>query len=247
MTLRALIFDLDGTLVDTEEAHRQAFNAAFIELELWWDWSPERYAQLLKVSGGKERIAHYVRTIEARPQERARVLSSIEMIHATKTRIYKELLESFRLPLRPGVGKLIDDARSAGIRLAIATTTTSANLEVLVNAALGRGAMGWFATIAAGDSVANKKPAPDIYRRALEGLRLPVEACMAFEDSANGLRAARAAGLFTVVTPTRWNIDQEFGTAQRLLNTLAETDLATLQNEHAEWTGRSLASAGRGN
>lgn len=247
MTLHALIFDLDGTLVDTEEAHRQAFNAAFIELELWWDWSPERYAQLLQVSGGKERIAHYVSQLEATPAERARVLSSIEMIHATKTRIYQDLLASFRLPLRPGVGRLIDDARAAGLKLAIATTTTSANLEVLVNAAFGRGAMGWFATVSAGDSVANKKPAPDIYERALQGLRLPAESCMAFEDSANGLRAARAAGLFTVVTPTRWNIGQKFGTAQRLLNTLAETDLATLQREHAEWTGQTLASAGLGN
>lgn len=246
MTLRALIFDLDGTLVDTEEAHRQAFNAAFIELELWWDWSPELYAELLQVSGGKERIAHYVSRLEATPAERARVLSSIEMIHATKTRIYQDLLESFRLPLRPGVGRLIDDARAAGLKLAIATTTTSANLEVLVNAAFGRGAMGWFATVSAGDSVANKKPAPDIYERALQGLRLPAESCMAFEDSANGLRSARAAGLFTVVTPTRWNIDQDVSAAQLQLNTLAQTNLTRLQSLHADWIGRDLASKGRG-
>lgn len=246
MTLRALIFDLDGTLADTEEAHRQAFNAAFIELELWWDWSPERYAQLLQVSGGRERIAHYAATLEATPEARARVLSSVDMIHATKTRIYKDLLESFKLPLRPGVTKLIGDARAAGVKLAIATTTTSANLEALVNAALGRGAMGWFATIAAGDSVANKKPAPDIYQRALQGLRLPAKSCMAFEDSVNGLRAARAAGLFTVVAPTRWNVGQDFDAAQLLLNTLAQTDLAALERLHADWLGQDLACAGRG-
>lgn len=246
MTLRALIFDVDGTLADTEEAHRQAFNAAFIELELWWDWSPEQYARLLRVSGGKERLAHYIGTLKVTPAVRARALSSVELIHATKTRIYKDLLESFKLPLRPGVCRLIGEARARGITLAIATTTTSANLEPLVNAALGRGAMNWFAMIAAGDSVANKKPAQDIYQRALLGLRLPAQSCIAFEDSANGLQAARAAGLFTVVTPTRWNIGQQFGAAQLLLNTLEEIDLPKLERSHADWLGQGFDAPASG-
>lgn len=245
MTLRALIFDVDGTLADTEETHRQAFNAAFIELELWWDWSPQLYAQLLRISGGKERIAHYIETLGVAAAERSRLRPLVSLIHSTKTRIYKDLVESFKLPLRPGVAKLIAQARAAGVRLAIASTTTSANVEALINAALGRGAVRWFGAIAAGDVVANKKPAPDIYHRALEALRLPAECCMAFEDSVNGLEAAAAAGLFTVVAPTRWNIGQRFGPAQLLLNTLEETNLPMLERLHADWLGqRHVSPAG---
>ena len=243
MTLRALIFDVDGTLADTEEAHRQAFNAAFIELELWWDWGPQLYAQLLRVSGGKERIAHYIETLRVTPAARARLRPLVSLIHDAKTRIYKELLENFKLPLRPGVAKLIRDARAADLKLAIASTTTPANVEALVTAALGRGAMSWFATIAAGDMVASKKPAPDIYRLALQGLRLPAEQCMAFEDSVNGLRAAGAAGLFTVVTPTRWNIGQDFGGAQLLVNSLEEIDLPALARLHAAWPAQGAPAA----
>jgi len=246
MTLRALIFDLDGTLADTEEAHRQAFNAAFIELELWWDWSPELYAKLLRVSGGKERISHYIGTLKVTPAERARALSSVELIHATKTRIFKDLLESFKLPLRPGVAKLIGEARAAGVRLAIASTTTSGNVRALVSAALGRGAMSWFATIVAGDIVANRKPAPDIYLRALQGLRLTADSCVAFEDSTNGLRAAKAAGLLAVVTPTRWNMGQDFAGADLLPGTLEAVDLPMLERLHAGATGRGVVSPERG-
>jgi HAD superfamily hydrolase (TIGR01509 family) len=233
MALEALIFDVDGTLADTEEAHRQAFNAAFIELELWWDWGPQLYALLLRVSGGKERIAHYIETLPVTAIERARLRELVSLIHSTKTRIYKELVENFKLPLRPGAAKLIRDARAAGLKLAIASTTTPANVEALLTAALGRGAMSWFTTIASGDIVANKKPAPDIYRLALQGLRLPAERCIAFEDSVNGLRAARAAGLFTVVTPTRWNVGQDFSDAQVVLGSLEEIDLPKLEQLHA--------------
>jgi len=233
MAIKALIFDVDGTLADTEEAHRQAFNAAFIELELWWDWGPPLYAELLRISGGKERIAHYIETLPVTEIERVRLRSQVSLIHSTKTRIYKELVENFKLPPRPGVAKLIRDARAAGMKLAIASTGTPANVEALLNAALGRGAAHWFDTISSGDIVANKKPAPDIYRLALQGLRLPAERCVAFEDSVNGLRAASAAGLFTVVTPTRWNIGQDFSEAQLVLGSLEDIDLPKLESLHA--------------
>src|SRR5512147_3183026 len=102
MPLEALIFDVDGTLADTEETHRQAFNAAFIEFELWWDWSPHRYAELLHVSGGKERIAHYIESLRLAPAERARLLEQVPALHRTKTRIYTELLVQGKRPFRPG-------------------------------------------------------------------------------------------------------------------------------------------------
>ncbi len=224
MSLAALVFDVDGTLADTEEAHRQAFNAAFLEFELGWDWDRALYARLLAVSGGKERIAAYIETLRLAAAERQRLRNLVPMIHATKTRIYAELIDSFRLPLRTGVARLIREAHEAGLRLAIATTTTPANVEALLYAALGAGSARWFAAIAAGDLVANKKPAPDIYHAVLASLRLPPEACVAFEDSVNGVRAARAAGLATIATPTRWTAGQDFSAAQLVIESLGDPD-----------------------
>lgn len=233
MSLKALIFDVDGTLADTEEAHRQAFNAAFITMELWWDWSPHLYAQLLRVSGGKERIEHYIGTLPVSAAERERLRHLVPLIHDCKSGIYKELLESFKVPARPGVARLVGEARAAGLKLAIASTTTPANVEALLSGALGRGSIHWFNNISSGDIVATKKPAPDIYRLALQGLRLAAEDCIAFEDSVNGLRAARAAGLFTVLTPTRWNMDQAFAGAQLRVDSLERVTLDQLMALHA--------------
>src|SRR5574342_405427 len=105
--LRALIFDLDGTLADTEETHRQAFNAAFIQFELWWDWSPQRYAELLNVSGGKERLAVYVDSLGVPEAERVRLRQLVPAIHREKTRLFNELIADGRAHFRPGVARLI--------------------------------------------------------------------------------------------------------------------------------------------
>jgi HAD superfamily hydrolase (TIGR01509 family) len=228
--LEALIFDLDGTLADTEETHRQAFNAAFIEFELWWDWSPQRYTELLRISGGKERIAHYIGTLDAAAAERARLIELVPAIHRTKTRIYTELLEQGKRPFRPGVAKLLRSAREAGLRLAIASTTTSANVETLLRVNLAGEPQLAFSAIACGDQVRAKKPAPDVYELVLRSLHLPASRCIAFEDSVNGLRAAKAAGLVTVVTPTRWNAGQDFSAADLNLNSLEEVDIPRLES-----------------
>jgi len=222
MSIKALIFDVDGTIADTEETHRQAFNAAFLEHGLAWDWSRPEYAGLLRTSGGKERIAVYIDTLELEPREKARLLGMVQLIHASKTRIYAELIADGRAPLRPGVARLIGEARAAGVRLGIASTTTSANISALIGAQFGAGAWDWFEALACGDVVASKKPAPDIYTRALGMLRLPAADCVAFEDSVNGLRSAKAAGLYTVVTPTHWSAGQDFGGADLLLQSLGD-------------------------
>ncbi len=227
--LEALIFDLDGTLADTEETHRQAFNAAFIEFELWWDWSPQRYAELLKISGGKERIARYVESLGLPGAERARLLELVPAIHRAKTRIYTELLEQGKRPLRPGVAKLLAEATRSGLKLAIASTTTSANIEALLRANLSQAPHVVFSAIACGDQVREKKPSPEIYQLVLASLHLPASSCIAFEDSVNGLRAARAAGLATVVTPTRWNAGQDFSGAELVLDSLEEIDVPRLE------------------
>ncbi len=115
MSVQALIFDLDGTIADTEEIHRQAFNAAFIKLELWWDWGPSLCCDLLEVSGGTDRLHHYVDTLNASPQEKARLHAIVPVIHYTKSQIYAELLRAGQPPLRPGVKRLIDEAHG-GVR-----------------------------------------------------------------------------------------------------------------------------------
>ena len=226
--LKALIFDLDGTLADTEETHRQAFNAAFIELALWWDWSPPLYARLLAISGGKERLRHYIGTLRVPAAERERLLHIVPALHDTKTRIYTELLVRGQRPFRAGVLPLLRAARDAGLKLAIASTTTSANVGALLQANLGTAPDMGFDVLACGDQVKEKKPAPDIYRLVLASLRLAPEACIAFEDSLNGLRAAKAAGLTTVVTPSRWTAEQDFSAADLVLPCLEELDLARL-------------------
>lgn len=218
--LRALIFDVDGTLADTEELHRQAFNSAFMEMALDWDWGREQYKKLLEVSGGKERIGHYIETLQVSPLQRRTLRECIPMIHRTKTRIYKDLVDGGRLPFRPGVKRLLTDARAAGLKLAIATTTTLDNVHALLDSALGTRGANWFDAVGAGDLVEHKKPAPDIYNLVLSTLRVPREECVAFEDSVNGLRAAKAAGLFTIVTPTQWNRDHDFSGADLLLPSL---------------------------
>ncbi|HJS36810.1 MAG TPA: HAD-IA family hydrolase [Burkholderiales bacterium] len=226
--LEALIFDLDGTLADTEETHRQAFNAAFIELALWWDWSPPLYASLLKVSGGKERLRHYIGTLRVPAAERERLLAIVPALHDTKTRIYTELLVRGQRPFRPGVLALLRAAKGAGLKLAIASTTTSANVDALLQANLGAAREVAFDVVACGDVVPEKKPAPDIYRLALSSLRLPSEACIAFEDSLNGLRAAKAAGLTTVITPSRWTKEEDFSGADLVLPSLEGLELPRL-------------------
>jgi HAD superfamily hydrolase (TIGR01509 family) len=227
--LKALIFDLDGTLADTEETHRQAFNAAFIELGLWWDWSPPLYADLLKVSGGKERLRHYIGTLRVPPAERGRLLAIVPALHETKTRIYTELLVHGQRPFRPGVLPLLSAARGAGLKLAIASTTTSANVDALLAANLRDHRDVAIDVVACGDQVPAKKPAPDIYRLALGSLRLPAEDCVAFEDSMNGLRAAKAAGLATVVTPSPWTVHEDFAGADLVLPSLEGLELARLR------------------
>ena len=229
--LQALIFDVDGTLADTEETHRQAFNAAFIQFELWWDWGPQRYAELLRVSGGKERIAQYIGTLEVSEAERARLMELVPSLHRTKTRIYTELLARGQRPFRPGVLRLLREAKARNLKLAIASTTASENVDALLHANLGANSGIGFDVIACADQVAVKKPASDIYDLVLSSLRLAADECVAFEDSVNGLRAAKAAGLVTVVTPTRWNLDQDYAGADLIQPSLEEPPLDLAQIE----------------
>jgi HAD superfamily hydrolase (TIGR01509 family) len=221
LSLEAIIFDVDGTLAETEEVHRAAFNRAFNDANLPWHWDQDLYGVLLRVTGGKERIRHFIdahgmHDLGAQPD------AAIAQLHAAKTLHYARLVDAGAMQLRPGFQTLIEDARRAGVRLAIATTTSLPNVESLLQAALGEQGRGFFEVIAAGDIVPNKKPAPDIYLSALAQLSVAPSACVAVEDSRNGLRAALASGIDTLVVRSSYSRDEDFAGAALVVDSLED-------------------------
>lgn len=221
-TLQALLLDVDGTLADTEEVHRQAFNAAFAEAGLDWVWEPALYHELLAVTGGKERIRYFLQC--ERPDFRLPPDADafIAGLHKRKTAYYVEALSGGRVPLRPGVERLLQDARAQELRLAIVTTTTPENIIALLEHSFSEDVTDWFEVIAAGSVVPQKKPAPDIYDYALASMELSPQACIAIEDSFNGLQSALAAGVNTLVTINRYTEEHDFSGAALVLDHLGE-------------------------
>ncbi|MCK1584343.1 HAD family hydrolase [Bradyrhizobium sp. 168] len=214
----ALIFDVDGTLAETEELHRQAFNHAFAHHGLDWQWDRAVYKDLLRVTGGKERIrAHHERLRIAAP------LSDVDIaeLHRIKTAHYAELVQTGRCPLRPGVTDLLVAAKARRQRLAIATTTSHANIDALLSRALGKGWAADFDAIVAGDDVPHKKPAPDVYVETLARLKLNASDCVAIEDSANGLTAASRANIPVLITRSMFFRDDDFSQARVVLDDLS--------------------------
>lgn len=221
--LRGVIFDVDGTLADTErDGHRVAFNAAFREFGLDWNWTPERYRELVKVAGGKERLRHWIEREAPECAVGRDVDRWVAEIHAVKRRHFAVMLEQGTIPLRPGVQRLLAELRSAGVKLGIATTMSETSLRELLRALLGADAPGWFDGIGAGDMVQAKKPAPDVYRLALERLDLSPRDCLAIEDSEIGLQAALAAGLPALVAVSPYSEGGEFPGAMAVVSDLGE-------------------------
>ncbi len=223
--LQALIFDVDGTLSNTEaDGHRVAFNQAFDEYKLGWHWDIDTYGKLLAVTGGKERMKYYANDFLPDQNVPNHFDTLIPQLHQAKTRYYTELLATGAIPLRHGVERLLNEAREHGLRLAIATTTTPANVTALLVHTLGEASIDWFEVIAAGDIVAAKKPAADIYHYALTQMQLSPEQCLAFEDSENGLRSALGASLKTIVTTNSYTREHNFDGACIVLDDLGEPD-----------------------
>lgn len=222
MTIKAIIFDVDGTLADTEDGHRKSFNKAFAECGLDWDWDVALYDKLLRVTGGKERIKYFVNDFLPNFTKPADYEGFVKNLHAVKTRHYTDMLGEGYIPLRPGIKQLMADARRLGIRLAIATTTTPENVSALLEIGLGKNWADYFAANGCGDIVPHKKPAPDIYFWVLKKLGLSAADCIALEDSENGLRSSLAAGIRTFVTKNHYTRNQDFAGATAVFDDLSD-------------------------
>ncbi|MBU6468655.1 MAG: HAD family hydrolase [Betaproteobacteria bacterium] len=237
MVWRAFLFDVDGTLAETErDAHRVAFNHAFKDHQLDWYWDERLYGELLDVTGGKERIRHYLTTHLKIVDDQKQWDELIKLIHQTKTNHYLALLHEGLVPLRPGVKRLLEEARTEGIRLAIVTTTTPDNVIALLENSLGKHSVEWFEVIAAGDIVKSKKPAPDIYHWTLKQMALRADECLAIEDSENGLRAATQAGIPTLITINDYTRQQELSDALLIVDHLGDTDFQCQQLHNGQWS-----------
>jgi len=220
MPLEALIFDVDGTLAETEECHRRAFNDAFATAGLGWHWDQALYGRLLEVTGGKERMRHYAALAGQSIDDAA-----VARLHSDKTARYVAAVEAGAMVLRPGVARLLHEAHAAGLRLAIATTTSPANVTALLRTTLGLDGAALFECIAAGDMVGTKKPAPDVYQLVLDRLRVAPECCVAFEDTPNGLAAAHAAEIPAIVTTSLYGGTAGFEDALLVLDGLGDADM----------------------
>jgi HAD superfamily hydrolase (TIGR01509 family) len=219
--LQAMIFDCDGVLVDTElDGHRVSFNQAFKEAGLQIEWSPERYGALLLIAGGKERMRQHFDETGWPPSHQDHD-ALIAQLHKLKTNIFMELISTGKLPLRPGVARIVDEAIAAGVTLAVCSTSNERAVQAVVDVMLGA-ARAAKITVFAGDVVAAKKPAPDIYNLAAKTLKLNPENCMVIEDSNNGLRAAKSAGMRCIVTRSTYTMDEDFALADKVVNTLDE-------------------------
>jgi HAD superfamily hydrolase (TIGR01509 family) len=228
MTLRALLFDLDGTLADTERlGHRPAYNRAFKKLGLSFRWGPKLYRKLLKQPGGQERLLHYLKRYQPELGDHQTAAEAdphawTRSVHDLKSRYFRRLVRRGRVPLRPGVARLMREAAAAGVRLGIVTSASRATLKPILRHSLGAELVKDIAVLVCGEDVARKKPAPDLYQLALARLELRGPQCLAIEDSAMGLAAATAAGIPTLITTNDNTAHEAFDDACLVLDTLGE-------------------------
>lgn len=220
--LKGLFFDQDGVIVDTErDGHRVAFNRTFEEFGLPFRWDEETYGRLLAVGGGKERLRHYLSREAPEMLQRARDAGDdlIGRVHRRKTEVFVELIQNGSLPLRPGVKRLMKEANEHQLTVGICTTSNQRAAEALVQTMLSDIDLDF---VLAGDVVSRKKPDPEIYRLACETSGLDPAECCAIEDSANGVTAARAAGLHVVATVNRYTRDDNLDEAVLVLSCLGD-------------------------
>ena len=215
MSIRCLIFDFDGTLAETEEAHRKAFNKAFQLNKLGWNWDQHIYKRLLQVAGGKERIEFYNKSFLSNSKQ----ISSkdIEEIHLQKTKFYMQSVSQGFVHLRPGIREFLEKAKYNKKKLAISTSTSRDNVTLLLKSCLNQNPEDVFSFISTGDLVKKKKPSPDLYELVLKEMNLMPEECLAFEDSRIGLVSAKRANINTAVNPSQYSVGDNFDEADYFL------------------------------
>lgn len=230
MTLRALFLDVDGTVADTERhGHRPAYNRAFRKLGLSFRWSPTLYRELLEQPGGKERLLFYIRAY--RPDLGAFSAAAaadphafVDQIHDLKSYYFRRYLRGGRVPLRPGIARLIREADAAGLLVALVSNATRASLNPILRYGFAEELADRIDLVVSGDDVKRKKPAPDLYLLAMDKLGLAASQCVALEDSSIGLRAAVAAGVATIVTTNANTEGEDFSAAMMVLDGCGEPD-----------------------
>lgn len=228
MPLQAILFDVDGTLADTEShGHRRAYNRAFRDLGLHFRWGPRLYRKLLKQPGGKERLEHFLRQYQPHLGDHADAVGEnprawIEHVHGLKSLFFRRLVQAGALPLRPGVARLMTEAHAAGLKVGLVTNASRASLKPLLKHSLGDALAQRLNVVVCGEDVTHKKPAPDLYVLALSRLQLPAADCLAIEDSSMGLQSATAAGLATLITHNGDTESDDFAEAAAVLDSLGE-------------------------
>ena len=233
MVLKAILFDVDGTLADTEAlGHRPAYNRAFRELGLEFRWGPKLYRKLLKQQGGRERLKYYFSTYqpplgEYTAEAKADPDAWVARVHELKSRYFRRYMKHGRVPLRAGISRLMREAYQAGIQLAIVTNASKRTLEPVLEYSMGPELASAIAVIASGEEVTRKKPAPDVYLLAMQRLNIQPGECVALEDSEMGLEAASAAGASVVVTVNSDTLEQDFTEAALVVSSLGEPGAPT--------------------
>ena len=225
--LKAIFFDMDGTIIDTEkDGHRVAFNEAFARLGINTEWDVAKYHQLLQIAGGKERMKFF---FQGEGKEFLSAEKSIDdfvqQLHLLKTEIFVSLIESGKLPLRPGIKRLMQEANEKGILIGICTTSNEKAVKAIVNSLLTGIKID---LILAGDIVAKKKPDPEIYLLALQKTGLAGDEVLVVEDSENGLIAGKAAGIKVLVTVNEYTKNENMTGAEAVITSLGD------ENEKAQ-------------
>lgn len=221
MTIKAILFDQDGVIIDTErDGHRVSFNMTFKEFGYNFEWGVDEYHELLQIAGGKERMKHYLHTQGfGKPVAPAEEEELIKALHKRKTALFVELIASGKLPLRPGIKRFMQEAMTAGLQIGICTTSNEEAARTLTTQILKEIK---FEIVLAGDVVKKKKPDPEIYNLALEKLGLQPAECVVIEDSRNGVLAAKAAQMNIVATTNPYTETEDLHDADIIVTCLGD-------------------------
>jgi HAD superfamily hydrolase (TIGR01509 family) len=219
--IKAFFFDQDGVIIDTEkDGHRVAFNRTFKKHGFNFEWSEEEYHGLIQISGGKERMTHYLKTKgfgrEIHEEEEAPL---IQQLHHDKTDEFISMLEKNELPLRPGIHRLMREINQHGLKLAVCTTSNQRSAQAVADGMLPDIK---FDFILAGDMVTKKKPDPEIYLAAMTKSGLKPEECVVIEDSENGVTAGKAAGMHVVATTNFYTEKEDLSKADLVVSCLGD-------------------------